>query len=35
MDLKKTDWGGGRWTHLAQDTDRWGAVVHAVMTFVL
>jgi hypothetical protein len=32
MDLREIGWGGGvEWTHLAQDRDRWRAVVNAVM----
>jgi hypothetical protein len=33
MDLREIDWGGGgvEWIHLAQDRDRWRAVVNAVM----
>jgi hypothetical protein len=32
MDLREIDWGGGmEWIHLAQDRDRWRAVVSAVM----
>jgi hypothetical protein len=33
MDLRKIGWGGGGvgWIHLAQDRDRWRAVVSAVM----
>jgi hypothetical protein len=30
MDLRETC-GGGGWNHLAQDRDRWWAVVNAVM----
>jgi hypothetical protein len=35
MDLRKTDLGGGGvdWIRLAQDRDRWRAVVSAVMNF--
>jgi hypothetical protein len=31
MDLRETGWGGLEWIHLAQDRDRWRAVVNAVM----
>jgi hypothetical protein len=31
MDLEETGWGGVEWIHLAQDRDRWRAVVNAVM----
>jgi hypothetical protein len=31
MDLREIGWGGVEWIHLAQDTDRWRAVVNAVM----
>jgi hypothetical protein len=32
MDLKEVGWGGGMdWNGLAQDKDRWGALVNAVM----
>jgi hypothetical protein len=31
MDLRKTGWGCVEWIHLAQDRDRWRAVVNAVM----
>jgi hypothetical protein len=33
MDLRGIGWGGGggEWIHLAQDGDRWWAVVNAVM----
>jgi hypothetical protein len=33
IDLREIGWGGGgvEWIHLAQDRDRWRAVVNAVM----
>jgi hypothetical protein len=31
MYLRETGWGGVEWIHLAQDRDRWRAVVNAVM----
>jgi hypothetical protein len=31
MDLRETGWRGVEWIHLAQDRDRWRAVVNAVM----
>jgi hypothetical protein len=31
IDLRETGWGGVEWIHLAQDMDRWRAVVNAVM----
>jgi hypothetical protein len=31
MDLRETGLGGGGWIRLAQDRDRWRAVVSAVM----
>jgi hypothetical protein len=31
MDLSEIGWGGVEWIHLAQDRDRWRAVVNAVM----
>jgi hypothetical protein len=31
MDLEEIDWGGVEWIHLAQDRDRWRALVNAVM----
>jgi hypothetical protein len=31
MDLRKIGWGGVEWIQLAQDRDRWRAVVSAVM----
>jgi hypothetical protein len=33
MDLREIGWGGVEWIHLAQDRDRWRAVVNAVMNF--
>jgi hypothetical protein len=31
MDLREIGWEGVEWIHLAQDRDRWRAVVNAVM----
>jgi hypothetical protein len=31
MDLREIGWGCVEWIHLAQDRDRWRAVVNAVM----
>jgi hypothetical protein len=31
MDLREIGWRGVEWIHLAQDRDRWRAVVNAVM----
>jgi hypothetical protein len=31
MDLEEIGWGGVEWIHLAQDRDRWRALVNAVM----
>jgi hypothetical protein len=33
MYLREIGWGGGEWIQLAQDRDRWRAVVSAVMNF--
>jgi hypothetical protein len=33
MDLREIDCRGAEWIHLAQDRDRWRAVVNAVMNF--
>jgi hypothetical protein len=33
MDLRKIGWDGMDWTDLAQDVDRWRAVVNTVMNF--
>jgi hypothetical protein len=30
MDLREIGWEGVEWIHLAQDRDRWRAVVNAV-----
>jgi hypothetical protein len=35
MDFKEIGWGGVEWIHLAQDRDRWRAVVNAVMNLRL
>jgi hypothetical protein len=35
MDLLEIGWGGVEWIHLAQDRDRWRAVVNAVMNLRL
>jgi hypothetical protein len=31
MDLREVKWEGVDWTHLAQNTDQWRAVVNTVM----
>jgi hypothetical protein len=31
MDLRETGWGSEDWIQLAQDRDRWRAVVNTVM----
>jgi hypothetical protein len=33
MDLRKVGWGGMDWINLAQNTDRWRALVNTVMNF--
>jgi hypothetical protein len=32
MNLKEIGWGGIDWIHLAEDRDRWRALVNAVMS---
>jgi hypothetical protein len=31
MDIRKTGWGGMAWIYLAQDRDKWRALVNTVM----
>jgi hypothetical protein len=31
MDLRETGWGSADWNQLAQDRDRWQAIVNTVM----
>jgi hypothetical protein len=33
MDLREIGWNGGDWINLAQDRDKWRALVRAVMNF--
>jgi hypothetical protein len=35
MDLGEVGWSGEYWIGLAQDTDRWRALVNAVMNFMV
>jgi hypothetical protein len=35
MDLRKTGWGSADWIQLAQDRDRWRALVNTVMNLLL
>jgi hypothetical protein len=35
MDLEEIGWGGVEWILLAQDRDRWGTVVNAVMNLLV
>jgi hypothetical protein len=34
MNLRKTGWGGMDWNHVAQDRDRWRALVNTVMNLL-
>jgi hypothetical protein len=33
MDLREREWGGMDWIDLAQDRDRWRALVNMVLNF--
>jgi hypothetical protein len=33
MDLEEVKWGGMGWINVAENRDRWRAVVYAVMNF--
>jgi hypothetical protein len=33
MDLQEVEWGGMDWMDLAQDRDRWGALINGVTNF--
>jgi hypothetical protein len=35
MDLRKIGWGSVDWTQLAQDRDRWRALVNTVMNLLV
>jgi hypothetical protein len=35
VDLREIGWGGVEWIQLAQDRDRWRAVVNAVMNLLV